>query len=645
VSPPRAAEQAREILRAVPGEPRASFLLGAALRRSGDAKAALKTLDPIAASQPDAAHAHLERGLALAALGRDNDAIAAFERALQIKPDLSDAWLGIAERHAAAGRSEAADNAYAQSIRAATRDPRLLEAGAALIDNRLAVAEALLREHLKAKPTDAAAIRMLGEVAARLGRFGDAETLLRRALELTPNFDAARHNLALILHRANKSADALEEIERLGARDAANPNYRNLKAAILARLGEYNGAIALYERLLQELPDFYRGWLSYGHALKTAGRRDDCIGAYRKSLTIEPRFGEAYWSLANLKTYRFSGADIAAMRAMLERGDLSEEDRLHFHYTLGKALEDSRDYEASFKHYAEGARLRHNTGDYDPEEITQAVARSRTVFTRAFYAERAGWGAQAADPIFIVGLPRAGSTLIEQMLSCHSAVEGTMELPEIGMMARALGGKKRRAQSSYPENALDLDAAAVRTLGEEYLERTQVYRRTGKPFFIDKMPNNWEYAGLIRLMLPNAKIIDARRHPMAGCFGAFKQHFARGQRFSYDLADLGRYYSDYVALMAHIDEVAPGAVHRVFYERMVRDTERQVRALLDYCGLPFEQTCLDFHQNDRAVRTASSEQVRQPIFTSAVEQWRNYEPWLGPLKAALGPCLDTYPEP
>jgi len=374
------------------------------------------------------------------------------------------------------------------------------------------------------------------------------------------------------------------------------------------------------------------------------GRQADSVAAYRKALEPAPTLGEAWWSLANLKTVKFTNADLAAMAAALETPDLSDDDRLHLRYALGKAHEDAGLWDAAFEHYAAGAAIRRKQLDYDPDENASDTARTKAVFTPAFVAARAGQGCLAPDPIFIVGLPRSGSTLVEQILASHSMVEGTMELPDLIVMARRLGGKTAtRAESSYPESLADLSPDDLKALGEEFLDRTRIQRKTDKPFFIDKMPNNFAHTGLIHLILPNARIIDARRHPLGCCFSGFKQHFARGQAFSYSLADIGRYYADYVELMAHFDAVLPGRVHRVIYERMIADPEGEIRALLDHCGLPFEDACLSPHQNDRAVRTASSEQVRQPIFKNAVEHWQKFESHLEPLKQALGPVLDAYP--
>ncbi len=515
------------------------------------------------------------------------------------------------------------------------RDPQLLEAALALHDNRLNEAEPLLRTHLKANPFDVAAIRMLAELAGRIGRMPDAETLLRRAVEIAPNFLAARSNLATVLYRQNKIADAVAELDALLAIDPENAGNANLKAAAMGRIGEYDEAVALYGQVLARHPDQPKVWMSYGHVLKTVGRQADCVDAYRRAIAIAPQLGEVWWSLANLKTVTFSDEDIAAMERSLEHPKLGEEDRFHLHFALGKALEDRKDAAASFAHYEEGNRLRRAILAYDPADTTRQVDRLIGIFTPALFAARAGQGCPASDPIFVIGMPRAGSTLIEQILASHSQVEGTMELPDIPALAARIGTRKGGLDSVEPHE--------LRALGEEYLERTRIQRKSDKPLFIDKLPNNWMHIGLIQLILPNAKIVDARRHPLGCCFSNFKQHFARGQSFSYGLDDMGRYYADYVRTLAHIDTVLPGRVHRVIYERMVEDSETEIRALLKALDLPFEEPCLRFYENDRAVRTASSEQVRRPIYREGTEQWQMFEPWLGPLKDALGPVLTAYP--
>jgi tetratricopeptide (TPR) repeat protein len=593
---------------------------------------------------PKNADALLLLGRAQSAAGLGEAAVRSFQQAVKLQPNLGDAWLLLADHLSAMDEGAAAEQARAQSLRCATRDPRLLAPAAALCDNRLGEAETLLRAHLLQFPTDIAAIRMFAEVAARLGRLGDAENLLARCLELAPGFEAARHNYAVVLFREDKLDQALPQVKQLLRASPNNASYRTLYAALMAKLGEYPQAIELYQGVLKEYPNQPKVWMSLGHALKTSGQQPLSIEAYRRSIALKASYGEPWWSLANLKTLRFTPEDLDAMRAGLARDDLEEDDRLHFHFALGKALEDAGHYAESFEHYAQGNALRRATNGYDPEENTDAMRRSVALYSEAFFAARAGSGSTARDPIFIVGLPRSGSTLIEQILSSHSQVEGTMELPDIIAIARRLGGKKLRGEKTlYPEVVAQLGPDALRELGEEYLQRTRVQRKTAAPFFIDKMPNNFAHTGLIHLILPNARIIDARRHPMGCCFSAFKQHFARGQRFTYSLGDVGRYYHDYVELMAHFDRVLPGRVHRVFYEAMVQDTESEVRRLLDYCGLTFENGCLKFWQNERAVRTASSEQVRQPIFRDGMDQWRHFESWLAPLEHSLGSVLETYP--
>jgi predicted Zn-dependent protease len=643
--PALAAEQATEILKVVPGHPGATLLLAVARRASGDVPAALAELEELCRRQPGWAEAQLELGMTLGSAGQGEAAIAALRRAVALKPDLPDAWRALADHLAGAGDAGGADQAYARHIKAATRDPRLLAPAAALVENRIPEAEALLRAHLRSQPTDVAALRMLAEVAARLRRWRDSQTLLERCLELAPGFDAARHNYALVLNRQGKAAAALPHVEQLLAREPHNPGYRNLKAAVLVNLGEYAESARIYERVLAEFPQQPKVWMSYGHSLKTTGRVAEAIAAYRGAIAREPRLGEAWWSLANLKTFTFAAADVAALRAALAGTELSEDDRLHFEFTLGKALEDEGSYEESFRHYAAGNALRLKSNPYRAEENSAFVRRSRALFTREFFAARTGAGVAARDPIFILGLPRAGSTLLEQILASHSRVEGTMELPDVPQIARELAERgSAEPGAGFFDAVADLTSSELRALGERYLQGTRHLRKSAAPFFIDKMPNNCLYVGLIHLILPNATIIDARRHPMGCCFSCFKQHFARGQSFTYALENLGAYYRDYVALMHHFDAVLPGRVHRVFYEDMVADTGAQVRRLLENCGLDFEEACLKFYDNERAVRTASSEQVRQPIFTSALEQWRHYEPWLGALRGALGSVLTAYPE-
>src|SRR3954454_19052611 len=498
-------------------------------------------------------------------------------------------------------------------------------------DNRLDVAERILKPYLKEDPFDVRAIRMLAELAARLGRLRDSEALLRRAVELAPSWTVAKANLALVLGRTGRPAEAMTILEEVFAQEPEDVGHWNLKAATLARLGEFDEGIKLYEDVLRRAPDQVRIWVSYGHILKTVGRLDEGIAAYRKAIAIMPTLGEAWWSLANLKTVKFDEADVAAMQAALKNPELRDEDRFHLDFALGKAMHDARRTDEAFAHYSNANALRLKTQPYRPRLLTNIVDRCIEAFSAEFFAEHQG-GYDASDPIFVVSLPRSGSTLLEQILSSHSLVEGTTELQDIPAISRTIG--------DYPRDVVKLDETARREFGGEYLKRAAVQRRTDRPFFVDKLPNNWLFVPLIHLILPNAKIIDARRHPLGCCFSNFRQHFARGQDFTYDLAHVGSYYADYVRFMAHVDAVLPGRVHRVIYERMVDDTEGEIRRLLDYCGLAFEPGCLEFYNTDRAVRTPSSEQVRRPIYRDATEEWRAYDANLGPLKESLGPVLD-----
>ena len=643
--PVLAAEQAGEILKVIPGHPMATLLLAIARRAAGDAFGALHALEPLSAAQPNWAAAHYQTGITLSALDRHADALAALRRAVALQPDMPDAWREIGDLLILQGDPHGADAAYSQHIRASTQDPRLMAAAHALCENKIGQAELLLREHLKRYPTDVAAIRMFAEVAGRLRRYQDAENLLVRCLELAPSFNAARYNYAMALYRQNRSVAALQQVDLLMASEPRNSGYRNLRAVVLANIGEYQEALQIYADVLAKHPDQSRIWMSYGHALASAGRMSDSIAAYRRCIALTPGLGEAYYSLANLKTFRFEEDELCAMQERLQSPDLTEEDRAHFHFAIGKALEDSKRFPESFDHYVKGNDLRAARVGWDPAQNTALVQRSKATFTQEFFAARRGFGAPAADPIFIVGLPRAGSTLLEQILASHSSVEGTMELPDIMAMATQLGDKRTEQDSVYPGVLTRLSASECLALGEQYLAQTRIQRKTDKPFFIDKMPNNYLHIGLIRLILPHAKIIDARRHPMACCFSAFKQNFAQGQRYSYSLEQprpvLPQLRGSHGALRSGGARVRFTGSSMRTWSTIPRE---KYGVCWIFCGLSFEPATLSFHENDRAVRTASSQQVRKPIFREGLDQWRNYEPWLEPLRlASLGDVLEAYP--
>ena len=643
--PARAAQQASEFLATVPGHPMALLLQGIACRLLGDAGTAIEILSPLSVAHPEAPLVHLQLGLALYETERNTDAVEALRRAVAANPEFGDAWLALAGILTSLGDTEGADAAFMEYLRCSVRDPFLQEASAALHANRVMEAESMLRGHLEQQPNDIAAMCLLADIADRLDRMNEAEELLSRCLELAPSYQRARHNYAVVLLRQNKAPEALQETSRLLAREPDNPEVRKLRAAILVRLREYDESIALCEGLLAEDPNQPTVWTSLGHMLKSVGRREDCIRAYRKAIELAPHYGEPYWSLVNLKTLTFTESELETMRGQLDSDTLSPGDRIHFNFALGRALEDLGNYADSFRYYDAGNRLRRAGKPYQAQQLTEFVHRCKELFSKAFFSERAAWGAAIPDPIFILGLPRSGSTLVEQILASHSAVEGTMELPEISAIAKSLDAWEAvPGDKQYPEILAYLDADTLRELGQAYIEQTRIQRKLGTPFFIDKMPNNFAHIGLIHLILPRARIIDVRRHPLACGFSLYKEHFARAQNFSYKLEDIGRYYLNYVELMAHFDQVLPGRVHRIIYESLVTDSEQEIRRLLEYCGLPFEANCLDFHKNERAVSTASSEQVRSPIYRSGLDHWRNYEEWLGSLKTVLGPLVDAYPD-
>jgi predicted Zn-dependent protease len=636
--PALAEARVREVLRRAPDDPRAMLILASARRRAGDHQAAHRLLAPLARAYPSAAHTQYELGMALAGLGHGAQAVAALRAAVGVNPDLAEAWRALGEQLFLLGDGGGAEAAFAEHAYAVLDHPRLKAAAKATAVGRLAEAEYGLRQHLAAAPNDAEAMRMLAEVFARSDRLAAAERLLANCLKAHPAFEGARFDYARVLVRRQRIKAATAEIDTLLAARPEDPAYLNLQAVCLGLAGDDARSVAVYEQLLAGFPRQARIWLDYGHALKTVGRREEAIAAYRRGLTLDPGLAEAYWSLANLKVGALSAADEAAIVEQLASVRPGQSDRLHLHYALGKALEDRGEDLASFAHYQAGAAARRALHPYDAEETSRDARRAKALFSVDFFGERAGGGSPSAEPIFIVGLPRAGSTLVEQILASHPQVEGTAELPHIGFIAAKLGAGGGR----YPAILADLDPATRLACGKAYLEAARVYRRLGRARFIDKTPNNFQHIGLIQLILPDAKIIDVRRHPMAACWSMFKQHFAQGQDFSYDLVDVGRYYRDYVELMAHFDAVLPRRVHRTIYEDLIEDVEGEVRALLDYLGLPFDPACLRFFDNDRPVRTASSEQVRRPIFRDGLDQWCRQEARLAPLEAALGPALRTW---
>jgi tetratricopeptide (TPR) repeat protein len=532
------------------------------------------------------------------------------------------------------------------AIELAGDDPRLVAAGEALEADDLETSKNLLGQALRQAPDDVAALRMLGEIAARGGFLSEAEQLLRRALELAPAFVYARIHLARVLHSQNRPAEALSELDIVRAAEGDHDDTLMLRASILSRVGDYDEAIALYTQLLARSPDVLEMWTSLAHLQKTVGQQEQAVESCRRAIEIAPGYGDAWWSLANLKNHRFSDTEVAAMEAAIETPALGDDDRLQLLFALGKAREERGDYAASFERYAQANEIRASQLPYDPLATETFVEESIKLFTREFFEQRSKLGHPAPAPSFILGMPRSGSTLVEQILASHPAVEGTAELPDIIVLARRLedagGPSRNEGWRNYPALVADLSADELNALGKLYLDRTRIQRKTDRPFFIDKMPNNWVHVGLIHSILPNARIIDTRRHPLACGFSNFKQHFARGQEFSYGLDRFGHYYQSYVRLMRSFDEAAPGAVYRLIHERLVDDPTTEITRLLEAAGLPFDDACLRFFESKRPVRTASAEQVRRPIDKDAVDQWRPFEQYLDPLKTALGDALDNW---
>ena len=556
--------------------------------------------------------------------------------AIGLTPDVFDPWRVLADRLVLEGDFAAADKAYLKHVAAAQSNPVLMQAGMALVQNEVNGAERLLKPFLQRNPTDVAAIRMLAEVAGRIGRYEDAENLLRRALELCPSFAAARFNLAIVLHRQHRSAEAAAEIEMLLEDDPDSPAYRNLYGAVQSRMGNYEDAVGEFEGVLKDRPGDPHLWMNYGHALKTIGRRDESVAAYRQCIGLRRTLGEAWWSLANLKSRVLTDADIDAMNAILAGEDLSAADRLHLHFALGTAHEDRAAWAASFDHYSKGNAVRRSQIRYDAAE-TWGIARRTTAFMSSKgFRDLHGPGCDSRAPIFVVGMPRSGSTLIEQILASHSLIEGTKELAEISLLAGAVANKTNsRGKGLYPDSIELLERSDIKALGESYVRSSLIYRKTDKPLFIDKMPNNWLHVALISLILPNAKIIDVRRDPMDCCVSNFKQHFARGQHFSYSLSEVGEFYCAYIHVMNAAQIARPGTIYRLHYESLVNDIESEARALLEFLGIPFEPSCTRFWENARAVQTASSEQVRRRIYRSGLGHWRHFAPWLGILSDTL----------
>jgi tetratricopeptide (TPR) repeat protein len=630
----------RAIQASAPGDVNSSRLLGAALLAQDKVQPALEILERTVAAAPQFWQARTDFARALRAAGRFEEARSALRQVVEAAPNLDAAWLAYGDVLVDLEKYQDALFAYE---RARVTDPhrrRIEEAAGALKTDDQKTAEQIFREILKLDASHVGSLCGLAAVSLTASRAQDAVRLLKHALRQSAHLPLAWRGLAQAYLAQGALPEAEAAVRRLLKIEGENPNNWVVLATVYSRLMRQPDALAAFEEASRMNPGEVRLRLSIGHLNKTLGRRSACEQAYKRCLEMDPGMGEAYWSLADLKNYVFSDAEIASMRSLLKEEDGDDEDQAHLHFALGRAFEHNEDYAAAFEHYAIGNRRRRKTVPFDIQAFENKTRRVRECFDAAFFASRADSGYPDPSPIFIVGLPRSGSTLVEQILASHSGVEGTFELPNLLTLVREFDHADA-AHDAYPEIVRAASPERLGALGRRYIAETAPLRGA-RPYFIDKMPNNFSHVGLIQAILPRAIIIDARRHPMDACFSTYKQHFAEGQSFSYDLEDLGRYYRCYLSLMDRWDAVLPGKVLRLQYELLIRDPETEIRRLLSHCSLPFEAACLSFHETKRPVRTASAEQVRQPLYTSGVGYWRHFEADLEPLRCALGDALDRF---
>ena len=627
----------QKALEEFPGEPNLLSVLGAALNRQRRAQEAEPLLRRALEEEPGYAKGHEELGRSLLQLGRFDEAVDRLKRALALDPKLSSAQLALVRALSESGHTDEADALMQSFLQADPARKLFVEAAEHQRAGRLEEAEAIYREILRRNPKHLEALRFLALIAMNTEHFGQAEQLLQRAVEIAPDYLAAWIDLSRAQLERLDLESALASIVRAAELSPHSPHVQIHKANVLARSGRHEDAIAAYRRAIELNAEMPAGYLGLGNTLKTVGRQTEAIEAYRRATTLRPEHSEAWWSLSNLKTFRFDDADIETMTQQLARDTMPDETRVQFCFALAKANEDRGDYTQAFRLYELGNRTRRASESYDPVQTEAVNERIMDVFDAGFLARHTGWGHPDPAPIFVVGLPRSGSTLIEQILASHSLVDATHELPDVGRLIQRIN-RQRSDRTAYPEAVRDLAGADWAALGQWYLDETRKYRRDA-PYFIDKNPNNFASIGLLSLALPNAKFINARRHPLDTCLSCYKQLFARGQPFTYDLLELGEYYLQYDRMMTHWHAVLPGRVLDVQYESVVADLPTQARRLLDFFGLPWEEACLRFHETERAIRTASSEQVRRPIYTSSVGIWRNYERGLASLIEILAPVL------
>jgi len=617
----------------------ALYTLAVAQRYESRYSDALATLKKLFTVNPTYGRGHQEKGYALKAMGKEGEACSAFERAVQTNPALHASWKELSEFYSKAGLDGQKQLALDRFNYLAGLPRELLTVSSMIHEGKLYKADRLCRHFLREHKHHVEGMRLLAAIGTELGILNDAEFLLESCLEFDPNHRHARYDYANLLLRMQKFEKAYKQTRILVENQPDNLAYRALLANAAAGIGCHDEAIDEYNKVLKKSTGQHQLIVMRGHAEKTIGDLTAAIRSYKSAFSMKPDYGDAFWSLANTKNYRFMAKEIDHMIRYEALEDTSQEDRIHLCFALGKALEDRGEYAGSMDYYLSGNELKRNTIQHQPSMLNIRSKSQTEVFTAEFFENKKGVGCSAPDPIFIVGLPRAGSTLLEQILASHSSVTGTYELPNIIALVQRLRGTqvadKENNAPKYPQILTELEDDYFFRFGEQYIDETRIYRQ-GSEYFIDKNPNNFFHIGLIRLILPNAKIIDARRHPMSCCFSGFKQLFGQGQEFTYGLEQIGNYYREYVELMDHWNRVLPGFVLPVNYEEVVNDLETQVRRILGFCGLPFEDACLEFHRTRRSVRTPSSEQVRQPIYRSGMDYWRHYDRWLDPLRNALG---------
>jgi tetratricopeptide (TPR) repeat protein len=631
----------RDALVSTPDDVNMMGLLGAILTKTRRFEEAEKCLRETIDLAPAFAKAHEDLGFVLLELNRAGEAIEILEKATRLDPELDVAFLSLGKALAMTGKGKEADEAFEKSFELSPERKMLAQATECLKNERFEEAEKYCRQVINQNPNNVDALRLLGRMAARLNRIGDAERYYRKVIEIAPDFTAVVVDLGKLLHDDDRLEEAIKYFRLAIEMEPDNARYHNLLADVLAPAALTYEAIEAHQKATELNPNFAAAWLGLGHTLKTVGRLEEAIEAYHQCSKLEPNMGMVQWSMANLKTYKFTDEEILEMEAKIANEKIKDESEVNFQFALAKAYEDRKDYEKSWRFYNDGNALRRRQEIYDPVETELANDASIRIFNKDFLEKNTGAGYSDPSVIFIVGLPRSGSTLLEQILASHSLVEGTSELPYVSRVTRSLS-RNRADGINYPESVRELKDKHFDALGRDYINFSKLHRTEGTPFFIDKNPNNFPAIGLIHMMLPNAKIIDARRHPMDACFSGYRQLFAKGQPFTYDLTDIGEYYLQYQRMMDHWHEVLPGRVLSVQYEEVVTDFETQVRRILEYCNLPFEESCLNFYDTDRPIRTPSSEQVRQPIYTKSLHRWRLYEQHLDELKEVLSPILPRY---